>query len=69
MEKALYKLVQTKNRKMKIRLNLRKYVLPIKIRLKKRVRGIIIWDQTKLKEIQQVALFSRLVKPRKASTS
>ena len=51
LKKALYKLFQTENRKMKIRLNLRKYVLPIKIRLKKRVRSIIIWDQTKLNEI------------------
>jgi len=51
LEKTLYKLVQTENRKMNIRLKLRKYVLPIKISLKKRKTSIIIWDWTQLKEI------------------
>lgn len=32
----------------KSRLGLRKYILPVKISLKKRIRSIIIWDWTKV---------------------
>lgn len=62
LEKAVYKCIQTENKRVKIRLNFRKYVLSTKANQKS--RSIIIRSKTKLEEIQQVALFSsKLVKP------